>query len=414
MTTPVAASGGANTLVQAIIGSGHGLSHFYMLALPPLFPLMRAELGVSYAALGLLITLLNVATGGLQVVAGIVADRYGAKHLLIGGLALMGASIAAIGVAETYWAMAVLIFLAGIANSVFHPADYVILNASVDPSRLGRAFSIHTFAGNLGFAAAPPVMLLFAALFGWRGALVAAGALSFAVIAFVFAFGDRLGDDAARARVSAPSPTKSEPRRDWRALSSPAILAMFGFYVAIGMASAGMQAFLVAALVAFHGLDLGSANTILAGLLIATALGVLVGGHLADRTRRHGPIVGLSLVLSAVTAGLAGFAALPAALLFAMFAWIGTLQGGIRPSRDLIVRSIAPRAAVGTVFAFVSTGLNVGNAIAPAIFGVLLDYGEPQSIFVLLAAFYLLGAATIGTSRRYARDAAPKERQAAT
>ena len=113
-------------------------------------------------------------------------------------------------------------------------------------------------------------------------------------------------------------------------------------------------------------------------------------------------------------AGLAGFAAPPAALLFAMFALIGTVQGGIRPSRDLIVRSIAPRPAVGTVFAFVSTGLNVGNAIAPAIFGVPLDYGEPQSIFVLLAAFYPLGAASIDMSRRYFRDAAPTERQAAT
>ena len=396
---------GANAPVQTIIGAGHGLSHFYMLALPPLFPLMQAELGVSYAALGLLVTLLNIATGSLQIVAGAVADRYGAKHLLIGGLALMGVSIAAIGVVETYWAMAFLMLLAGVGNSVFHPADYVILNASVDPSRLGRAFGIHTFSGNFGFAAAPPVMLAFASAFGWRGALIAAGALSFAAIAVVLGFGDRLRDDAALARASAASPAKSAPISHWRAVSSTAILAMFAFYIAIGMASAGMQAFLVTALVAFHALDLGSANSILTGLLIATALGVLVGGYLADRSGRHGPIVGSSLVLSALLAGSAGLAPLPVALLFAMFVTVGALQGVIRPSRDLLVRSIAPKSAVGTVFAFVSTGLNVGNAIAPVIFGVLLDHGEAQSIFGALAMFYLLGVAAIAASRRRARGA---------
>lgn len=405
MRGPGAKDGGANAPVQAIIGTGHGISHFYMLALPPLFPLMHAELGVSYAELGLLVTLLNVATGSLQVVAGIVADRFGAKYLLIGGMALMGAAIAAIGAVETYWAMAFLMVLAGVGNSVFHPANYVILNASVDPSRLGRAFSIHTFTGNLGFAAAPPVILAFAATFGWRGALIAAGALSFAAIAVVFAFGDRLRHDAGLARASAASPGSRAPNRHWRSLSSTAILAMFGFYVAIGMASAGMQAFLVTALVAFHGLDLGSSNSVLTGMLIATALGVLVGGSLADRTSRHGRIVGLSLVVSAVLAGLAWLAPMPAALLFVMFVAIGALQGGIRPSRDLLVRSIAPKAAIGTVFAFVSTGLNVGNAIAPVIFGVLLDQGEAQSIFAALAMFYLLGAATIATSRRRAPDA---------
>lgn len=405
MRGPSATNVGANAPVQTVIGTGHGLSHFYMLALPPLFPLMQAELGLSYAALGLLVTLLNIATGCLQVVAGIIADRYGAKYLLMAGLALMGVSIAAVGAVDAYWAMAVLMLLAGVGNSVFHPANYVILNASVDPARLGRAFSIHTFTGNLGFAAAPPVILVLAWAFGWRGALFAAGALSLTAIAVVLRFGDRLRDDAALARPSAASPAQHAPDRRWRAVTSTAIVAMFGFFIAIGMASAGMQAFLVSALVAFHGLDLSASNGILTGMLVATALGVLVGGFLADRTVRHSSIVGYALVLSALIAGLAGTAALPVAILFAMFVTIGALQGTIRPSRDLLVRSIAPKSAIGTVFAFVSTGLNVGNAVAPALFGVLLDYGEVRSIFVALAMFYLLGAATIMLSRRRSRNA---------
>ena len=160
-----------NVQVLALIGSGHAVSHFYLLALPPLFPLLRDELDVSYAALGLLVTLFNVATGVAQVPAGFLVDRFGARRLLLLGLALMGAAMTALGFAPSYWLMLVLVAVAGIGNSVFHPADYAILSASVDRAWLGRAFGIHTFTGNIGFMPAPGGMIALTALLGWRGAL---------------------------------------------------------------------------------------------------------------------------------------------------------------------------------------------------------------------------------------------------
>src|SRR5690606_19860220 len=134
-----------NLQVLALIGSGHGVSHFYMLALPPLFPLLRAELDVSYAALGLLVTMFNVATGAAQIPAGFLVDRFGARRLLLLGLAIMGTAMTALGFAPTYWLMLALVAAAGIGNSVFHPADYAVLSTSVERAWLGRAFSIHTF-----------------------------------------------------------------------------------------------------------------------------------------------------------------------------------------------------------------------------------------------------------------------------
>ena len=121
----------STAFVQTLIGSGHGLSHFYQLALPPLFPLIQQEFDVSYAALGLLLTLFAATTGGFQVVSGFLVDRMGARPLLIGGLILSGLSMGAIGLVETYWAMAILIAIAGIGNSVFHPCDYEIGRAHV-------------------------------------------------------------------------------------------------------------------------------------------------------------------------------------------------------------------------------------------------------------------------------------------
>lgn len=391
-------------LVQSLIGSGHGLSHFYQLALPPLFPLIQPELGVSYAALGFLLTLFAGTTGAFQVVAGFLVDRLGARNLLVGGLLLSAVGVGAIGLVDTYWAMAASIVVAGIGNSVFHPADYVILNASVPPSRLGRAFSIHTFTGNVGFAAAPPTMIFLTALLGWRAALLIAAALALAVVGFVLTFGHVLHERGARQKAAAERPAGA--KTGWRLLLSPPMAAMFAFFTVTALASAGMQSFLVTALVATHGIELGAANIVLTGLLVAAAAGVLVGGQIADRTRRHGPVVSAALIAAAALALLAGVAALPTVILFVVFVAIGLLQGSTRPSRDIMVRQITPERDVGKVFAFVSTGLNVGGAIAPFAFGLILDYGDPSWIFWALAAFFVLGIATLGTSRMYAKPVA--------
>jgi sugar phosphate permease len=413
---------GNYVLVQSLIGSGHALSHFYWLALPPLFPVMQAELGLSYTALGFLLTLLAISSGGAQVIAGFLVDRFGARVLLVGGLAIMGSAMSAIGFVDSYWAMAVLIVVSGIGNSVFHPADYVILNASVPRERLGQAFSIHTFTGNIGFAAAPPVILVLSALLGWRGALIAAGSLSLIVMAFVLAFGSVLHESQRTKKAetvdaaSSSDPTGSDPTggpTGWRLLFTPALLVMFSFYIITAVAGSGMQSFLVSALVAFHGLSLDAANLVLTGLLVTGAIGVLVGGYIADRTTRQGPIIIVAFVASAVLVTFAGLMTLPATVLFASFAVIGLLQGITRPSRDIITRAVSPDRDVGKVFAFVSTGMNVGGAIAPATFGMLLDHGAPQFIFLTIGAFFLFGVATIGTSRMYVRAARAARPEAA-
>ncbi len=168
--------------IMGVIGSGHGFSHFYLLVLPPLFPLLKQEFDVSYAALGLLISLINVTTGLAQVPVGILVDRIGARALLMGGLALMGLAIAAIGLAPSYEVVLVLVLLAGLGNAVIHPADYAILNTAVPADRIGRAFALHTFSGNLGFVAAPTVMIFLSSWLGWRPALMIAGLAALAVI----------------------------------------------------------------------------------------------------------------------------------------------------------------------------------------------------------------------------------------
>lgn len=393
----------STAFVQTLIGSGHGLSHFYQLALPPLFPLIQQEFDVSYAALGLLLTLFAATTGGFQVVSGFLVDRMGARPLLIGGLILSGLSMGAIGLVETYWAMAILIAIAGIGNSVFHPCDYVILNASVPRSKLGQAFSIHTFTGNIGFVLAPPTMILLTSLYGWRVALMVVGGLALIVMVFVFTCGHMLHDRRPAKKAAAEETV--DGKTGWRLLLSGPILIMFAFYMMLAMASSGFQSFLVTALVEVHGISLNTANVVLTTLLFTGAIGILLGGYIADRTKRHGSIVAVVLVACGALSAIAGYLPLGAATLIALFGLVGFLQGTTRSPRDMMLREITPDRDVGKAFAFCTTGINLGSAIAPFIFGLMLDHGEPRWIFLTLGLFFVMSIATLGTSRMYAKPA---------
>ena len=374
-----------NVQVLALVGSGHAVSHLYLLALPPLFPLLRDDLGASYAALGLLVTAFNIATGAAQIPAGFLVDRFGARRLLLLGLALMGAAMTALGFAPSYWLMLVLVAAVGIGNSVFHPADYAVLSASVDRAWLGRAFSIHTFTGNIGFMAAPGGMIALTALLGWRGAIVVAGLLAFVVLGAMLLCGHLLRDEAKRAdaghrRAVAPTGARS-------LLFTAPILLLFGFYLLNAMFTSGAQSFSVTALNGLHGIDLAFANVILTAFLIAASAGVLLGGMVADHTDRYvlvtvGAFGAVALLMLAVA-----LLPLPAAAMLGLFALVGLLQGSVRTSRDMLVRKITPAGATGRVFAFVMTGLNVGGAITPVLFGLLLYHGAPQLVFLLMAAF---------------------------
>jgi len=398
--------------IMSMIGSGHAMSHFYLLALPPLFPLLKTEFDVSYAALGLLITGLNASSALSQIPAGLLVDRIGARKVLIFGLSIAGLSVAAIGAAPSYIVVLVLITLAGVGNSVLHPCDYAILNASVDPKRVGRAFAVHTFSGNIGFTLAPMTMALLSVSFGWRAALVIVGLFVLIIVAALIRFGSLLVDEKTLREREAKldtSGSQNPPDTGLRPLLSPVILVMFLFFMCSAMVTSGVQSFSVTALIGHQEIGLGEANTVLTAFLVASSLGVLLGGPLADKTTRHGTLAASAMIGGAILFAVIGSVGLGVALLIICFAGVGIMQGAVRPSRDMMVRAVTPKGASGRVFAFVSTGLNVGAAITPVLFGYLIDIGRPETVFYLLAFILTLSIATIGVARSRKPVPAPAE-----
>lgn len=388
--------------VVGLVGAAHFTSHFYLLVLPPLFPILKQEFGVGYAALGLLVTISNIATGVAQIPVGLLVDRLGAARLLVAGQAMMAAAILAAGLTASYQALLFVVVFVGLANTVYHPAGYAIMSASVETRRLGRAFSIHTFTGYLGWTMAPVTVIALTQIWDWRTALVTLGASGLVVTAVLILGRGLLRDDVGPE--NAPESVDPAPVSPAAILLKPSVLLMFGFYMVVAAAYGGLHSFLVVALNALHDVSLTTATTVLTVYLGAGAVGVLIGGVLADKSRRHERIAAAAYIVSAAIILSVGQVALPALILLSGFALAGIADGLVQPSRDMVVRRIAPPGASGTVFGFVSTGLNVGAACSPILLGWILDQGGAEWLFILVPLFLLSASATIIAAKLFGRD----------
>ena len=364
----------SQTLV--VVSAAHFVSHFYILLVPVLLPLLKARLGVGFLELGLALTIFNVVSGLTQAPMGFLVDRIGPRLVLITGLILGGLSFALLALNTTYAMLLVVSFLAGLANCVYHPADYAILAEATQEGRLGRAFSIHTFAGFLGGAAAPPVLLSLTAFGGLSLALLAAGLLGLAAAAALL-----LMPRPPQRGAHAAKPASGSTRRAVVGILTPAILSLTAFFTLLSLSLAAMQSFGAVALMAGQGMSLTAANVALTAFLVGASAGVLAGGFLADRTARHGDVAAIGFGLSALLTLAIAALALPSVVIVVAMGLAGLLMGMIMPSRDMLVRRAAPPGAAGSAFGIVSTGFNIGGIIGPMLFGWIMDHHMPQWVF---------------------------------
>ena len=406
-TTTMARRGSARAV--AVVSTAHFASHFYMLLLPPLFPLLREVYGVGYTQLGFAISVFSIVTACTQVPVAFAVDRVGARRILIAGLLLEAAAFALIGLVPVYGAFLALMAVAGLANSVYHPADYSLLNASVEPRRMGRAFSFHTSAGTLGYAVGPVTMVYLMTLTDWRTALMLCAALGGAVGLLVAANARALtewtGPETPGEGMGAGSAT-SAATGVRLLLSAPIVLGLL-FFFGISVAGHGIHSFSVSALHIIHDAPIAASTTVLSAYLFASPVGVLMGGWVADRIkRRHDAFAAMCFVVTAVCIGAVAVFRLPLAAIGVLFAVTGLFSGMVSPSRDMLIRSMSPPGEIAKVFGFVSTGFNLGGIAAPVMFGFLLDRSDPGILFWVVAIVYLATVFTVMTTGQARRTPA--------
>lgn len=382
--------------VIALIGVAHGVSHYYQLAFVTMLLIVRQEAGLTYVDVGLLASIFYGVSGISQTAAGFAVDRFGARPILAGGLATIGVALALISVTHSFVGFAAIAVIAGLGNCVFHPADFALLNASVNQGRLGRAYSIHGVGGSLGWAAAP-VMYFLDSMFGWVGAALIGAVPGLLLSALVWMHRAELVDHRVKTRAAA---NQHGTTPMLTLFLQPAILLCLVYFALLSANTTGIQQFAVPAWSGMFGISENYAALCLIVFIVGSAGGVLVGGFFADRVRRHDRVAMLGLLAAAAFTVPIATQAVPPLLLLPLLALAGAAGGLTNPSRDMIVRNATPPGASGKVFGFVYSGLDVGSFLAPPVFGFLMSAGVPSIIFWIAVGLYIVNAALVMTIRQ--------------
>ena len=379
--------------IVGVVGAAHFYSHFYFLVLPLMFPILRDVYGIGYTELGIGYAVFSATTMIFQAPIGFIVDRYGARLILMAGVAVESVVLAMFGVFQTYYAYLILMAFAGMANAVYHPCDYSILTRSVDRASLGKAFSIHTFCGQAGSTAAPIVIVLITAGLDWAYALMLCGAMGLGVLACLF-IGFR-GVEIPQSDESFGIVGKRES--NFRLLLSPPVLLGWLFFLGYAMASTGLYDFSVSAFTEIYGVTLAHAGIVIWLFLVSDAAGILTAGFVAHRWVRHDLVVVNCFVAVAACMFFITFVPMSLWILAIPMTIGGFFYGFVAPSRDMIISSLAPASEMGKVFGTVTTGFNAGGIIGPPLFGLFLDLGDNYAIFWGAGVICILSIFTVIT-----------------
>ena len=400
--------------VIGLIGFAHSTSHFFHLLIPPLFPWLMPAFGLNFTEVGSLMTVFFIISGSGQALAGFPVDRYGSWRVLCVGIFVLILSALALASATSYAMLFLAAVLAGLGNCVFHPADFGLLNRRVSPQRLGHAFSVHGLSGNLGWAAGPVLMAGIASIAGWRMAAASAAAIGGIALILLLSRRQLLDDSAAVAAAKAAEPRPSVLQGQIGAsnqlafLRLPVVWLCFFFFFLITMSFGVLQNYAPVLLSHLYGMSLGLSSTSLTAYLLGSAGGMLTGGFVASRGA-HDRVVAVALGAAACVATLLASGLPPAWAVPVIMAAMGFGVGIAGPSRDLLVRQAATRGAggnaYGRVYGFVYSGLDLGFALAPLVFGPMLDAGSYSPALYGVAVIQIIAVLTalrVGTSSRAA------------
>jgi MFS family permease len=389
-----------------LVSAAHFFSHFFILTLPPLFLTIKEDLNITFTQLGMMVSVYAVGSFVGQYPMGVFADKYGPRWILICGILTVSVAFILMGLIPVYWIMVGLALMAGLGDSVFHPANFVVLTASVAPERSGRAYAFHAFAGFAGFAAAPIVVDAFRVFWNWHFALIFVGCLGVIMTLVLISNKDLLIGEERKShldQVLSPSGNPAQIMGVLEFIKFPPILILFFFYVAVALAGSGIQQFSSSALPVMYGADVSAANQVLFVYMVTISIGILAGGYIADKVTRLDMVATVGYLIGIIMICVVALKALPFIFAAAALAIAGFMMGIVMPSRDVLVRAVTPKGNAGKAFGFVNSGFGFAGIIGPLIFGRIMDSGQITWIYYGAAIFMGLTIITALAAGRFAR-----------
>ena len=407
-----------------MVSIAHALSHFMHLILPPIFPQLMSEFSLSYSELGLLMTMFFVVSGFVQAASGFVVDRYGPLPVLLGSIALFALSILVMASANGYWGLMLGCAIAGAGNAPFHPVDYCILNARIEGKRLPRSYAVHGVAGSLGWAVAPVLLVSVTAVAGWRTGLLSAGLACLVILALVWWARAELRVSPIREphAGSAAKSTNTQDSDQGNGVTSrgqdvtqstlgfmrlPGLWISFVYFFGTAFAIGGVQTFGPESAAQLHDLPAAQVALLVSVYMVGSACGALVGGYTMGDVRYAERIVSISLIVALSVALSIGYLATPIWMSSVLFGMMGFAAGVGTPARDLLIKRAAPPGATGRIYGIIYSGLDVGVAVAPALFGFMMDARWPTGIWIGVALAYVLMIVCANMLARHALERAP-------
>jgi len=386
--------------VIGLISLAHGSSHFFHLILPPMFPWLKDAFALSYAELGLLMSIFFIVSCAVQASSGFLVDRIGARPVLFFGIGLLILSALIFSQSNGYWMLILGAIVAGFGNGVFHPVDYTLINHKVSPPNLPYAYSMHGVTGYLGWAAAPAFMVAIAQISDWRIAFLAAAILETIVLLILWLYRNLLIDNVkerhenthASGQEKNPGAVAESP---FAFLKLKAVWLCWAFFFFSVASSSSLQSFSPSALFKIYTLPVSFGNYFLTLLALGSAAGVLLGGYLTAKLHTPEKIVSSCLSLTVVLSLLLATGLMSIDLIPIIFFVMGFGYGVVAPSRDLLVKQATPKGVAGRVYGIVYSGIDLGAAVGPFIFGFFMDAGLPVALFIGVALFQLMVIPTV-------------------
>jgi len=381
------------TRVVVVVSIAHALSHFMHLIVPPVFPLLMSEFSLSYSELGLLMTVFFVVSGFVQAASGFAVDRFGPLPVLLSSIGLFAFSTVVIASANSYWMLMLGCAIAGAANAPFHPVDYCILNARIEGKRLPRSYAVHGVAGSLGWAVAPLVLVGVSSIAGWRVGMLTAGVICLAILGLVWWAREALRVSPIRREkpaTGADGGAADVSQSTLGFMKLPGLWISFVYFFGTAFAIGGVQTFGPESAAQLHELPAAQVALLVSVYMVGSAVGALVGGYTMGDIRYAERIVSLSLIVALSVALSIGYLTTPIWMSSVLFGMMGFAAGVGTPARDLLVKRAAPPGATGRIYGIVYSGLDVGVALAPALFGFMMDARWPAGIWIGVAMAYVL------------------------